>query len=76
MPGWIRPAKRTPGMCRDEQNMPWKSQIALALGVLVVGWVGVGWGYVRFGVVLVQEAAAVVLVEDACEAPGLVVEGF
>ena len=31
MPGWIRPGKRTCGMCRDEQNMPSKSQIALAL---------------------------------------------
>lgn len=32
-PGWIRPAKRTPGMCREEQKMPSKSQIALALVV-------------------------------------------
>lgn len=31
MPGWMRPAKRTPGMCRDEQKMPSKSQMALAL---------------------------------------------
>lgn len=31
IPGWIRPAKRTCGMCREEQKIPSKSQIALAL---------------------------------------------
>lgn len=31
MPGWMSPAKRTPGMWREEQNIPSKSQIALAL---------------------------------------------
>ena len=28
MPGCIRPAKRTCGMCREEQKMPSKSQMA------------------------------------------------
>jgi hypothetical protein len=32
IPGWIRPAKRTPGMWREEQKMPSKSQMAFALG--------------------------------------------
>lgn len=31
MPGWMRPANLTPGMWREEQLMPSKSQIALAL---------------------------------------------
>jgi hypothetical protein len=26
-PGWIRPAKFTPGMCRDDVYIPLKSQI-------------------------------------------------
>jgi hypothetical protein len=32
IPGWMRPAKRTPGMWREEQKMPSKSQMAFALG--------------------------------------------
>lgn len=35
IPGWMRPAKRTPGMWREEQKMPSKSQMALALFVPV-----------------------------------------
>ena len=31
MPGWINPGNRTCGMCREEQKIPSKSQIALAL---------------------------------------------
>ena len=31
MPGWMRPANLTPGMCLEEQLMPSKSQMALAL---------------------------------------------
>lgn len=31
LPGWIKPANLTPGMCRDVQYMPSKSHIALAL---------------------------------------------
>lgn len=31
MPGWMRPANLTPGMWREEQLMPSKSQMALAL---------------------------------------------
>ena len=31
IPGWMRPAKRTCGMWREEQKMPSKSQIAFAL---------------------------------------------
>ncbi|MNG20618.1 hypothetical protein D3C84_1048890 [compost metagenome] len=32
-PGWIRPAKLTPGMCLELVNMPLKSQMAFcALG--------------------------------------------
>ena len=31
MPGWMSPGNRTWGMCREEQKMPSKSQIALAL---------------------------------------------
>ena len=35
MPGWMRPAKRTPGICREEQNIPSKSHIAFALRLSV-----------------------------------------
>ena len=31
MPGWMRPGKRMWGRWREEQNMPSKSQMALAL---------------------------------------------
>jgi hypothetical protein len=31
IPGWISPANRTPGICRELQKIPSKSQIALAL---------------------------------------------
>jgi hypothetical protein len=31
IPGWMRPAKRTPGMWRELQKMPSKSQMAFAL---------------------------------------------
>lgn len=35
IPGWIKPAKRTCGMWREEQKIPSKSQIAFALQQIV-----------------------------------------
>lgn len=43
--GYVRPEKRTPGMWREEQNMPSKSQMAFALSNASVA-------FVRCGVVL------------------------
>lgn len=43
IPGWISPAKRTPGICRDEQKMPSKSQMALALAAGQLCGAAEGW---------------------------------
>ena len=57
--------------------MPSKSQMAFALGG-VSGWIGErGWeSGLRFGIDLVEESTAIVLVEDTGEAPGLLLEGL
>lgn len=83
-------------MCRDEQKMPSKSQIALALSCIIRFSVRPSGGggreretetnpcqvtdreeesrVLRFWIELVQEPAAVVLVEDPREAPRVVLE--
>lgn len=71
IPGWMRPGNRTPGICRVEQKMPSKSQIALALEsesarcqiqVIVI---------VRFGIDLIKKSASVTFRKDSSKPPRL-----
>ena len=67
MPGWMRPANLTPGMWREEQLMPSKSQIALALR-----W-KLGFGKDRYGqsdhirlwIDLIEETTSVLFGKDS-----------
>ena len=60
MPGWMRPANLTPGMWREEQLIPSKSQIAFALVWFGLVPVSCCWEkcffHLRLGVDLVQES--------------------
>lgn len=80
IPGWMRPAKRTWGICREEQKMPSKSQMAFALDVIVSAGCRSKSAYeessLRFRVEFVQEATPVLRGEDAREAPRPVLEGL
>src|SRR5438552_1854791 len=70
----MRPAKRTPGMCLEEQKMPSKSHIAFALHKRQRGKPGSISNPLRFGVYVIKEASSIVLVEDAGEPPWLLLE--
>ena len=74
MPGWMRPANLTPGMCLEEQNMPSKSQIAFALQPRQSWERDFILPHSRLGIDLVQKPAAIILVKDASETPGMVLE--
>ena len=70
IPGWISPGKRTPGMCREEQKIPSKSQIALALGTIQSRSQSQS-GYVRLWIQLVEKPTPITGIKNACEAPRL-----
>lgn len=75
MPGCINPAKRTCGMCREEQKIPSKSQMAFALPAgQLFPLIKQYRGFSRFGVQLVQKASSILLVKDPRESPWLVLE--
>lgn len=72
------PGNRTPGMCRDEQKMPSKSQMALALECwLKLVQIRQNQRYdTRIRIDLVEKATTVFPIEDAGEAPGLLLHGL